>query len=208
MYCRNCGSQLEPGAAFCGICGTKVETKPESKPLPMPEPTHEPSKSLESNANFFKPASFESDAVPASPVPPASGAHLPPLPPTPAPGVGIPQGFGMPVTDWKNSYFEGGTAAHFGMKLVTGLLSVLSLGFAVPALRCWYLRWKYRNTVVGGYRLKFNGTGGQLFGKWILWCLLCIVTIGIFTIWLPVKLLKWETKHIEIDSVVLPPIAK
>ena len=50
-------------------------------------------------------------------------------------------------------------------------------------------------------RLKFNGTGGQLFGKWILWCLLCIVTVGIYTIWMPVKLLEWETKHVEIDSV-------
>lgn len=119
----------------------------------------------------------------------------------PAGGGAIPQSFGAPMTDWRSSRFEGSTAAHFGMTLVIGLLSALTLGFAVPALKCWYLRWKYRNTVIGGYRLKFNGTGGQLFGKWILWSLLCIVTVGIYTIWMPVKLLEWETKHVEIDSV-------
>ncbi|OZG56705.1 alpha-L-fucosidase [Aeriscardovia aeriphila] len=28
MYCRNCGSQLRPGAAFCGRCGTRVLQTP------------------------------------------------------------------------------------------------------------------------------------------------------------------------------------
>ena len=208
MYCNNCGAQLEPGAAFCGNCGTKVVTEPEPKPVPMPEPAYEPATVYEPAAAFesaqpyepaatFKPAQpYESvggNAVP--PVPP-----MPPAPPMPAGGGAIPQSFGAPMTDWRSSRFEGSTAAHFGMTLVIGLLSALSLGFAVPALKCWYLRWKYRNTVIGGYRLKFNGTGGQLFGKWILWCLLCIVTVGIYTIWMPVKLLEWETKHVEIDS--------
>lgn len=206
MYCRNCGAQLEPDAAFCGVCGTKVEAEPEVKPVPMPEPTYEPAATFEPTESFFTPApAFEPAAASAAPVPPVSGSQLPPAPP--APSGGIPQGFGAPMTDWKNSRFEGSTAAHFGMTLATALLSVLSLGFAVPALKCWYLRWKYRNTIVGGYRLKFNGTGGQLFGKWILWCFLSIITLGIFTIWLPVKLLKWETKHIEIDSLV-PMIAE
>lgn len=27
MFCRNCGSQLADGAAFCGNCGTKVEVQ-------------------------------------------------------------------------------------------------------------------------------------------------------------------------------------
>ncbi len=35
MYCNNCDAQLEPGAAFCGNCGTKVVTEPEPKPVPM-----------------------------------------------------------------------------------------------------------------------------------------------------------------------------
>ena len=209
MYCNNCGAQLEPGAAFCGNCGTKVVTEPEPKPVPMPEPAYEPATVYEPAAAFESTQPYEPAVVfePAQPYEPVGGNAVPPVPPMPpappmpAGGGAIPQSFGAPMTDWRSSRFEGSTAAHFGMTLVIGLLSALSLGFAVPALKCWYLRWKYRNTVIGGYRLKFNGTGGQLFGKWILWCLLCIVTVGIYTIWMPVKLLEWETKHVEIDSV-------
>ena len=209
MYCNNCGAQLEPGAAFCGNCGTKVVTEPEPKPVPMPEPVYEPATAYEPAAAFESAQPYEPAATfePAQPYEPVGGNAVPPVPPMPpappmpAGGGAIPQSFGAPMTDWRSSRFEGSTAAHFGMSLVIGLLSALSLGFAVPALKCWYLRWKYRNTVIGGYRLKFNGTGGQLFGKWILWCLLCIVTVGIYTIWMPVKLLEWETKHVEIDSV-------
>lgn len=208
MYCNNCGAQLEPGAAFCGNCGTKVVTEPEPKPVPMPEPAYEPATVYEPAAAFESAQPYEPAATfkPAQPYEPVGGNAVPPVPPMPpappmpAGGGAIPQSFGAPMTDWRSSRFEGSTAAHFGMTLVIGLLSALSLGFAVPALKCWYLRWKYRNTVIGGYRLKFNGTGGQLFGKWILWCLLCIVTVGIYTIWMPVKLLEWETKHVEIDS--------
>lgn len=209
MYCNNCGAQLEPGAAFCGNCGTKVVTEPEPKPVPMPESAYEPATVYEPAAAFESAQPYEPAATfePAQPYEPVGGNAVPPVPPMPpappmpAGGGAIPQSFGAPMTDWRSSRFEGSTAAHFGMTLVIGLLSALSLGFAVPALKCWYLRWKYRNTVIGGYRLKFNGTGGQLFGKWILWSLLCIVTVGIYTIWMPVKLLEWETKHIEIDSV-------
>lgn len=209
MYCNNCGAQLEPGAAFCGNCGTKVVTEPEPKPVPMPEPAYEPATVYEPAAAFEPAQPYEPAVVfePAQPYEPVGGNAVPPVPPMPpappmpAGGGAIPQSFGAPMTDWRSSRFEGSTAAHFGMTLVIGLLSALSLGFAVPALKCWYLRWKYRNTVIGGYRLKFNGTGGQLFGKWILWSLLCIVTVGIYTIWMPVKLLEWETKHVEIDSV-------
>lgn len=209
MYCNNCGAQLEPGAAFCGNCGTKVVTEPEPKPVPMPEPAYEPATVYEPAAAFESAQPYEPAATfePAQPYEPVGGNAVPPVPPMPpappmpAGGGAIPQSFGAPMTDWRSSRFEGSTAAHFGMTLVIGLLSALSLGFAVPALKCWFLRWKYRNTVIGGYRLKFNGTGGQLFGKWILWSLLCIVTVGIYTIWMPVKLLEWETKHVEIDSV-------
>ena len=160
----------------------------------------------------YTPPQPEAGYVP--PVPPyADGGSVPPVPPQPPLPVpppvygGAPTGPVIAATDWKNSYFDGGTGAYIGISLLTGLLSTLSLGFAAPALVCWMLRWKYGHTVVGGYRLKFNGRGGQLFGKWLLWGLLTVVTLGIFGLWVPVKLMKWETKHLEIDSAVLTPPA-
>ena len=102
----------------------------------------------------------------------------------------------------KKSYFDGHTIALIGINLLTALVTTITLGLAYPAMYCLKKRWIYSSTVVNGYRLKFTGTGGQLFGKYILWTFLTIITCGIFGLWLPVKYQKWETKHVEIDCIV------
>ena len=100
------------------------------------------------------------------------------------------------------SVFTGTTIACIGITLLTGFVSFVSLGFAYLAMFCFFKRWYYSNTIINGYRMRFTGSGGQLFGKYILWTFLSIVTCGIFSLWLPVKYMEWETKHIEIDSIV------
>ena len=100
------------------------------------------------------------------------------------------------------SRFEGRLIALIGINLLTAFLSTITLGFAYPAMYCLKKRWLYSNTIVNGYRLKFTGSGGQLFGKYILWTFLGIITIGIFTLWWPIKYQQWETKHVEIDTYV------
>ena len=55
--------------------------------------------------------------------------------------------------------------------------------------------WKIKHTVINGHRLMFDGKAVQLFGNWIKWLLLCIITIGIYTFWLGIALDKWKTKH-------------
>lgn len=112
----------------------------------------------------------------------------------------VNQNVQLSENEWKNSYFDGGFWGLFGVSLLSALVTIITLGLGYPAMYCFRMRWIYRHTVVGGYRLKFNGTGGQLFGKYILWTFLTIITIGIFGLWLPIKYKKWETKHIEIDK--------
>ena len=44
MYCRNCGSQLRPGAAFCGHCGTRVlqtPAQPAQAPVQQAQPQYQ-----------------------------------------------------------------------------------------------------------------------------------------------------------------------
>lgn len=41
----------------------------------------------------------------------------------------------------------------------------------------------------------FDGKAIQLFGSWIKWFLLTIITLGIYRFWLPIKLRQWKTKH-------------
>ncbi|MBO5752164.1 MAG: DUF898 family protein, partial [Proteobacteria bacterium] len=32
-------------------------------------------------------------------------------------------------------------------------------------------------------------------GKWIIWALLTIITLGIYSFWLNIKLKQWKIKH-------------
>lgn len=51
------------------------------------------------------------------------------------------------------------------------------------------------HTTIDGHQLTFDGTGGQLFGNYIKWLLLCIITLGIYSFWLTIKMKQWVTKH-------------
>ena len=55
--------------------------------------------------------------------------------------------------------------------------------------------WETRHTVVNGRRLAFDGTALQLFGNWIIWLLLCIITLGIYSFWVGIALRKWKAAH-------------
>lgn len=56
-------------------------------------------------------------------------------------------------------------------------------------------RWRINHTVVERKRLKFNGTAIGLFGLWIKWLLLSIITLGIYTFWVRISLEKWKVKN-------------
>jgi len=55
--------------------------------------------------------------------------------------------------------------------------------------------WKINHTVIEGKRLKFNGTAMGLFGNWIKWLLLIVVTFGIYSFWVHIKLEQWKVKN-------------
>jgi uncharacterized membrane protein YjgN (DUF898 family) len=94
------------------------------------------------------------------------------------------------------SVFDGSVLGNFGTNLVAGLLGFITLGIAVPWAVVYRQRWLISHTIIEGKRLKFDGTGGQLFGKYIIWFLLSIITLGIYAIFfLPVRMQQWVTKH-------------
>lgn len=41
----------------------------------------------------------------------------------------------------------------------------------------------------------FDGTAAGLFGNWIKWFLLTLITVGIYGFWLDIKLEKWIVSH-------------
>ena len=57
------------------------------------------------------------------------------------------------------------------------------------------INWKVKQTVIDGHRLYFDGTAMQLFGNWIKWLILTVITLGIYSFWLNIKLEQWITTH-------------
>jgi uncharacterized membrane protein YjgN (DUF898 family) len=96
-----------------------------------------------------------------------------------------------------NSYFDGGLLGLILHKIAAGLLTLCTFGIAYPWALCMLYRWEVSHQVINGRRLKFTGTGMQLFGNWIKWALLTIITFGIYGFWLNIKLKQWICLHTE-----------
>ena len=93
------------------------------------------------------------------------------------------------------SRFTGGLLGLIGINILQGIIIGLTFGIAAPWAICLKQRWIARHTVIDGRQLIFDGTGGQLFGNYIKWFLLTIITVGIYGFWLDIKMKQWITKH-------------
>lgn len=95
----------------------------------------------------------------------------------------------------RNSYFDGGLVGLVINRLYAVVITVLSIGILLPWALCIIARWESKHTVIEGRRLAFDGTGTQLFGNWIKWWFLTLITFGIYGFWVGIKLRQWKTKH-------------
>lgn len=93
-----------------------------------------------------------------------------------------------------NSYFDGGVLGLIGTNLLAGLVSFIPLVGVV-----WgdviKLRWEKGHTVTDSRRMIFVGSVGSLFLKYLVWGILTLFTFGIFAIFVPVKLLRWQAEN-------------
>lgn len=93
------------------------------------------------------------------------------------------------------SKFTGGLLGLLGISILQWLIIGLTFGIAAPWAICMKESWVVRHTVIDGRQLRFDGTGGQLFGNYIKWFLLTLITFGIYSFWLNIKMKQWVTKH-------------
>ena len=180
MFCYNCGAKLEDGTKFCTTCGTMLAEEPAQVEIPAAEAVQQPAQETVAEQPV---AEAVVEQVPVAPVLPTNAVM---------------------VTNWKHSFFDGSVLGLIGVSLLTAFLTTITLGLAGPAMACYRLRWIYKHTCIGGYRLKFTGKGWGLFGRCLLWGFLTIITIGIFGLWVPIKYKKWEISHVEIEAVQAP----
>lgn len=79
--------------------------------------------------------------------------------------------------------------------LAGSFLTSCTFGICYPWALCMIYGWKINHTVIEGRRLQFNGTAVGLFGNWIKWLLLIVVTLGIYSFWVHIKLEQWRVKN-------------
>ena len=79
--------------------------------------------------------------------------------------------------------------------LAGSFLTSCTFGICYPWALCMIYGWKINHTVIEGRRLRFNGTAVGLFGNWIKWLLLIVVTLGIYSFWVHIKLEQWRVKN-------------
>ena len=94
------------------------------------------------------------------------------------------------------SYFDRGLLSYIGWIILGSLIASCTFGICYPWALCMICAWKINYTVVERRRLKFNGSAVGLFGNWIKWLLLIVVTLGICGFWVHIKLEQWKVKNI------------
>ncbi|HBV57519.1 MAG TPA: hypothetical protein DEB75_07515 [Weissella confusa] len=82
-----------------------------------------------------------------------------------------------------------------GWSILGFIVTVISLGILYPWALVMVYGWKINLTVIGGHRMQFNGSAVGLFGNWIKWLLLMIITLGIYGFWVGIKLEDWKAKN-------------
>lgn len=101
------------------------------------------------------------------------------------------------------SKFTGGLLGLIGINILCSILTAITFGIAYPWAVCIKQRWIAKHTIIDGYLLTFDGTGGQLFGSYIKWFLLTLITLGIYGFWLSIKMKQWVTKHTHLVAVII-----
>ena len=93
------------------------------------------------------------------------------------------------------SKYDGGVFETFVAFLAASLMISFTCGIATPWAVCYLYKFILTHIIIDGRRLTFDGTGTQLFGNWIKWFLLMIITCGIYGFWVYPRLFDWIAKH-------------
>lgn len=103
--------------------------------------------------------------------------------------------------------FDGGAGTYLGTGILAFLVTVLTLGIGLPFAIVLRQRWRAKHTLVSGRRLVFVGSGLQLFGLWLKWFFLIIVTLGIYAFWVAPRIQKWIVENTDFDPRTVPTAA-
>ena len=91
--------------------------------------------------------------------------------------------------------FDGGALDFLVARILSFLITFLTLGIAYPWAICIMESWKAEHTLFNGRRFKFVGSGFGLWGNWIKWWFFCFITLGIYGFWLVPSINRWTAQN-------------
>ena len=98
--------------------------------------------------------------------------------------------------------FDGGAATYIGTALLAFVVTVGTLFLCLPFAVVLLERWRAKHSYIDGHRLAFRGSGFGLFGLWIKWWLLCLVTLGVYGFWVMPRLARWKWENTAFEQPV------
>lgn len=99
-----------------------------------------------------------------------------------------------------DSYFDGGLLELIGWRFLAFLITCVTLGIAYPWAKCMLYNYQFKHTVYNGKRLKFEGTGGDLFVNMFKWAFFTLITCGIYSFFIPVSKTKWVISNLHFED--------
>lgn len=91
--------------------------------------------------------------------------------------------------------FDGKGREFLFVGLGAFLLTIFTLGIGFPWATTMLIRWKTSHTLLDGKRFAFKGSGSGLFGKWIVWWLLSLITLGLYSLIVWPRYQKWIVEN-------------
>lgn len=95
--------------------------------------------------------------------------------------------------------FHGGAATYVGTALLGALITICTLGICYPFALVLRERWRAKHSTIDGFPLVFTGSATALFGNWIKWLLLSVITFGIYLLWVGPRIAEWKWEHTDFD---------
>lgn len=106
------------------------------------------------------------------------------------------------ATPTGESYFDGNGFGFLGWGLLGVLVTICTLFLCAPLAFVWIYHYETNHTVISGRRLHFEGKAMSLFGHWIKWLLLTVITCGIYSFWLQKRLKQWKAKNTSVEGMI------
>jgi uncharacterized membrane protein YjgN (DUF898 family) len=130
-------------------------------------------------------------AVPHPPAVPSPSSTYGPVAPMSAPLPAAAAG----IRGGRQFAFDGGAATYVGTGILSVLITVFTLGICYPFALVLRERWRAKHSYIDGHQLQFTGSAWSLFGNWIKWFALIVITLGIYGFWVGPRIARWRWEH-------------